>query len=73
MGIHSRFELDETACFIYETGFNLHTQRNDGRSLKGAPAKGMIPTLRDKSITILGAISQASVIDVSLKKHMLYL
>jgi hypothetical protein len=54
--------------FIHDAGFNLHTQRNDGRSRKGTPAKGIIPTVKGKSVTILGAISQARVIDVSLKK-----
>ena len=35
---------------------------------KVPPAKGIIPTARDVTITILGAISDAGVIDISLKK-----
>jgi transposase len=59
---------DKNCVFIDEAGFNLHTQRNYGRSRKGTPAKGIIPTARDVTITILGAISDAGVIDISLKK-----
>jgi len=35
---------------------------------KGSPAKGIIPTARYVTITILGAISDAGVIDISLRK-----
>jgi hypothetical protein len=63
-------ELDyrKNCVFIDEAGFNLHTQRNYGRSRKGTPAKGIVPTAKGITITILGAISQAGVIDISLKK-----
>jgi transposase len=59
---------DKNCVSIDEAGFNLHTQRNYGRSRKGTPAKGIIPTARDVTITILGAISDAGVIDISLRK-----
>jgi hypothetical protein len=36
--------------------------------LKGAPAKGIVPTGRGVTVTILGAISEARVIDICLKK-----
>jgi hypothetical protein len=63
-------DLDFTrnCVFIDEAGFNLHTQRNYGRSRNGTPAKGTIPTAKGVTITILGAISQAGVIDISLRK-----
>jgi transposase len=63
-------ELDfaKNCVFIDEAGFNLHTQRNYGCSRKGTPAKGIVPTAKGITITILGAISQAGVIDISLKK-----
>ena len=63
-------ELDfaKNCVFIDEAGFNLHTQRNYGRSRKGTPAKGIVLTAKGITITILGAISQAGVIDISLKK-----
>ena len=63
-------ELDfaKNCVFIDDAGFNLHTQRNYGRSRKGTPAKGIVPTAKGITITILGAISQAGVIDISLKK-----
>ena len=37
-------------------------------SRKGTPAKGIIPTAKGITIIVLGAISQAGIIDVSLKK-----
>jgi hypothetical protein len=63
-------ELDyrKNCVFIDEAGFNLHIQRNYGRSRKGTPAKGIVPTAKGITITILGAISQAGVIDISLRK-----
>jgi hypothetical protein len=54
--------------FIDEANFNLHTQRNYGRSRKGIPAKVTITTAKDITIAIFGAISQAVVIDISLRK-----
>jgi hypothetical protein len=32
--------------FNDETGFNLHTQWNNGRSRKDTPAKGTVPTAK---------------------------
>ena len=58
----------KNCVFIDEAGFNLHTQRNYGRSRKGTPANGTVPTAKDITITMFGAISQAGVIDISLKK-----
>ena len=68
MGIYPRFGFTLNCVFIDEAGFNLHTQRNYGRSQKGASAKATIPTAKGVTITILGAISQAGVIDISLRK-----
>ena len=68
MGIYPRFGFTLNCVFIDEAGFNLHTQRNYGRSRKGTPAKGTIPTSKGVTITILGALSQAGVIDISLRK-----
>jgi hypothetical protein len=53
---------------IDEAGFNLHTQRNYSRFRKGTSAKRVVPTAKGFIITIVGAISQAGVIDISLKK-----
>jgi hypothetical protein len=58
----------KNCVFIDEAEFNLHTQRNYGRSRKGTPANGTVPTAKGITITIFGAISQAGVIDISLKK-----
>jgi hypothetical protein len=58
----------KNSIFNDEAWFNLHTQRNYGRSRKWTPGKGTVPTAKGITITILGAISQAGVIDISLKK-----
>src|SRR6202035_3263623 len=68
MGIYPRFGFTLNCVFIDEAGFNLHTQRNNGRTRKGTPAKGTIPTTKGVTITILGSISDAGVIDISLIK-----
>ena len=60
--------FNKNCVFIDEAGFNLHTQSNFGRSIKGTPAKATVPASKGISITILGAISDAGVIDVSLRK-----
>ena len=66
--LHLVLTLPKIVFFIDEAGFNLHIQRGRDRSLKGTPAKGIVPTARGVTITILGAISEAGVIDISLKK-----
>ncbi|KAI8977667.1 hypothetical protein BDF20DRAFT_942795, partial [Mycotypha africana] len=43
-------DFSKNCVFIDEAGFNLHTQRNHGRSLKGTPANGTVPT--GKGVTI---------------------
>ncbi|KAG1468826.1 hypothetical protein G6F56_003614 [Rhizopus delemar] len=64
-------DFSKNRVFIDEVGFNLHTQRNHGRSLKGAPAKSTVPTGKGVTFTILGAISQADIINIGLKKQEL--
>jgi hypothetical protein len=46
-------ELDfaKNGMFIDEAGFNLHKQRSYGRSRKGTPAKGVVPTAKDITST----------------------
>jgi hypothetical protein len=63
-------EMDygRNCVYIDVAGFNLHTQRNYGHSRKGTPAKSIVPTAKGITIIILGAISQAGVIDISLRK-----
>jgi len=61
-------DFARNCVFIDESGFDLHIQRNFGRSLKGTPARGTVPTGRGVTVSILGAISEAGVIDISLKK-----
>ncbi|KAG1452568.1 hypothetical protein G6F46_012474 [Rhizopus delemar] len=60
-------DFPKNCVFINETGFNLHTQRNHGRPLKGTPAKSTVPTGKGVTFTILGAISQAGIINIGEK------
>lgn len=61
-------DVVKNCVFIDEADFNLHIQRNFGRSFQGKPTKGTIPTRKSVTFTILGAISQAGIIDISVKK-----
>jgi hypothetical protein len=61
-------DFTKNCVLIDEAGFNMHTSRNFGRSLRGTPAKGTVPTGRGVTASILGAISQAGVIDIPLRK-----
>ncbi|KAG2221198.1 hypothetical protein INT45_000238 [Circinella minor] len=66
--ISSAFDFDDRCVFIDEAGFNLHIRRNFGRSKRGSPARAVIPSQRGVSITILGAICELGVINVSVRK-----
>lgn len=54
--------------FVDEAGFNMHLRRNFGRSIKGTPAKQVVPSNRGVSISIIGAICELGVIDLTLRK-----
>lgn len=60
--------FSKNCVFIDEAGLNLHIQRNHGRSLKGTPAKSTVPTGKGITFTILGAIYQAGIINIGVKK-----
>ena len=60
-------DFTKNGVFVDEARFNLHIQRNYGRYLKGTSAKDTVPSGKGASISILGAISEAGVIDISLK------
>jgi hypothetical protein len=63
-------ELDyvKNCVSVDKAEFNLQTQRNHDRSRKDTTAKDILLTAKGITITILGAMSQASVIDISLKQ-----
>ncbi|KAL7322216.1 hypothetical protein PS15p_212245 [Mucor circinelloides] len=59
----------ESNCvFLDEAGFNLHLRRNFGRSIRGKPARVIVPANRGVTITIVGAICELGIIDLSLKR-----
>ncbi|KAI9258420.1 hypothetical protein EDC94DRAFT_543525 [Helicostylum pulchrum] len=61
-------DFEPNCVFLVEAGVNLHIVRNRGLSAKGKHVKAIVPMNRGTSITILGAISFAEVIDISLRK-----
>ncbi|EIE76833.1 hypothetical protein RO3G_01537 [Rhizopus delemar RA 99-880] len=58
----------KNCVFIDEAGFNMHIRRNFGRSNRGMPAKAVIPANRGITVSIIGAICEKGVIDLSLIK-----
>ncbi|KAG0874569.1 hypothetical protein G6F16_003693 [Rhizopus arrhizus] len=64
-------DFENNCVFLDEAGFNLHMTRTRGWSKKGAPAKTTVPASKGTTITILGAISSAGVIDISLRKPIM--
>ncbi|KAI8977082.1 hypothetical protein BDF20DRAFT_941300 [Mycotypha africana] len=60
-------DFSKNCASIDEAGFTLHTRRNQDPSLKGTPAKSTVPTGKCVTFTILGAISQACIINVGVK------
>lgn len=64
-------DFENNCVFLDEAGFNLHMTRTRGWSKKGAPAKTTVPASKGTTITILGAISSAGIIDISLRKPIM--
>ncbi|KAG1445682.1 hypothetical protein G6F46_012142 [Rhizopus delemar] len=58
----------KNCVFIDEAGFNMHIRRNFGRSKRGMPAKAVIPANRGITVSIIGAICEKEVIDLTLRK-----
>ncbi|GAA5815200.1 hypothetical protein MFLAVUS_008706 [Mucor flavus] len=59
---------NNNCVFIDEAGFNMHIRRNFGRSKRGTPAKTLLPLNRGITMTIIGAICEKGVIDLTLRK-----
>ncbi|KAG0755266.1 hypothetical protein G6F24_011945 [Rhizopus arrhizus] len=56
----------------YEAGFNLHIMRNRAWAPKNKPAKVNVPTQKGTSVTIMGCISSAGIIDISKRNPGVY-
>jgi hypothetical protein len=63
-------EMDwkKNCVFIDEAGFNMHIRRNFNRSKRGKPAKVELPKNRCITITIVGAICERGIINLTLRK-----
>ncbi len=63
-------EMDwQSNCvFIDDAGFNMHIRQNFGRSRQGISAKTVSPSNRGISVTIIEAICELGVIDLTLRK-----
>lgn len=55
--LQTQYELGAQFCYIDECGFGLYTARSHGRSVRGLPARRIVPNQRTPHITMLCAIS----------------
>ncbi|CEG80781.1 hypothetical protein RMATCC62417_15067 [Rhizopus microsporus] len=61
-------DWSQNCIFTDEAGFNLHIRRNFGRSKKGMPVKSVVPSNRRVTVTIIGAIFEKGVVELTLRK-----
>ncbi|KAG1047050.1 hypothetical protein G6F43_010485 [Rhizopus delemar] len=59
----------KNCVFIDEAGFNMHIRRNFGRSKRGMPAKAVISANRSITVSIIGAICEKGVIDLTFREN----
>ncbi|KAI9248067.1 hypothetical protein BY458DRAFT_57476 [Sporodiniella umbellata] len=59
----------KNCVFIDGAGFSLYTQIKRGRSLKGTPIKGTVPTEKGITFTVLGVTSQEDIINILVLKN----
>lgn len=64
-------DFENNCLFLDEEEFNLHMTRTRDWSKKGESAKTTVPASKGTTITILGAISSAGLIDISLRKPIM--
>lgn len=64
----SDFDYLQNCVFIDEAGFNLHIRRTFGRSVRGTPAKTVVTTQRGISLTILGAMCEKGIVNLTLRR-----
>lgn len=62
------FDYSKGCVFIDEAGFNLNIKRTFGRSVRGTPAKAIVSTQRGVSITILGAMCERGIVNITLRR-----
>ncbi|KAF7692240.1 hypothetical protein CDIK_2417 [Cucumispora dikerogammari] len=55
--------------FVDESSFNLHINRSQGRSRSGSRANLIIPTVRERSITLISSISATWVVCSKVISH----
>ncbi|CEP09973.1 hypothetical protein [Parasitella parasitica] len=60
-------DFEKNCVFLDEAGFNLHISRTRRWSRQRKPCKVLKPKSKGRNITILGAISLAGIIDISLR------
>lgn len=61
------FDYMSNCVFIDEAGFNLHIKRSFGRAPVGKPAKVTVSTQRGVSLTILGAMCEKGIVNLTLR------
>jgi hypothetical protein len=64
----SDFDYATNCVFIDEAGFNLNIRRTFARSVRGKPAKVKVAAQRGVSITIIGAMCEKGIINLTVRK-----
>ncbi|KAG1473327.1 hypothetical protein G6F56_001016 [Rhizopus delemar] len=62
------FDHGKNCVFIDEAGLNLNIKRTFGRSERGTLAKAIVSTQRGVSITILGAMCERGIVNITLRR-----
>jgi molybdenum-dependent DNA-binding transcriptional regulator ModE len=61
-------DFEKNCVFVDESGFNFHISRSRGWSKKGNTSKTNVPKARGNNISMIGAICNKGVINLSLRK-----
>ena len=56
-----------TCVFLDEAGFNLHLRRGYGWAKRGVTPKVMVPSSKGPNITIMGAICELGIVNLTLR------
>jgi transposase len=61
-------DFEKNCVFVDESGFNFHMNRSRGWSKSGNPSKTSVPKVRGNNISLIGAICNKGLVNVSLRK-----
>jgi transposase len=65
------FNFNSTCIFLDEAGFNFHMKRRFGWDPRGKPARAEVKALKGVNITIMGAICELGVVNLTMRSPKL--